>query len=69
MRAPVKTMPCGHSFQCVISGHEDCEYLCAYKARQAAKPVIEPVKQVETKCVECGKVCYGISYCGCRGWD
>ncbi len=69
MKAPTtKIMPCGHKFQCVISGHEDCQQMCAYKARQVVRHlVVAPQEQL--KCVECGKVCHGISYCGCHGWD
>ena len=67
MKAP-KILACGHAMQCVISGVEDCQNCCAHKARQATKPVAV-VPQVETTCLECGKKCFGISYCGCRGWD
>lgn len=69
MKAPAtKIMPCGHTMQCVISGHEDCQYHCSHNLRKAQAVYTQAV-QVETKCVECGKVCYGISYCGCHGWD
>jgi len=70
MKAPAtKIMPCGHKMTCCISGYDDCQHTCAHNARQAAKPVVAAPLKLATKCIQCGEVAYGFSYCGCRGWN
>jgi len=58
----------GHNHTCFAGGQADCVELCNYK-KTFGFPVVPQQTSEKTVCVECGKPCNGISYCGCRGWD